>query len=373
MRKGTHVLHADKLLFTPGPLTTSKTVKHAMMKDYGSRDMGFIKIIQEIRSELLHIADLTKEEGYETVLIQGSGTFGVESVISSAIGESDILLVIINGVYGERILKMAKVHRIDVTAVTFAENEWPDVAEVEAELKKGSYTHIAMIHSETTTGIINPLEPFGHLAKKYGCTFIVDAMSSFGGVPIDFKKCNIDFLISSSNKCIEGVPGFSFVICRKDDILACAGQARTLSLDLYAQWYGLENDGQFRFTPPTHALVAFHEALIELKEEGGIKARAFRYRKNHDFIKIGMFDMGFRPYLPEARQGYIISTYLYPDSPNFDFKTFYEKLNAKGFVIYPGKLTKADCFRIGNIGHLFSGDMIELLMAVADVKKEMRF
>ncbi len=373
MKRGTEEMVGEKLLFTPGPLTTSLTVKQAMLKDYGSRDLHFVKIVQDIRNDLLKLADVSKEEGYETVLMQGSGTFGVESVISSAIGPDDKLLVVINGVYGERIAKMAAIHHIKSHTLMFEENEWPDTTAVRDELMKGGYTHLAMIHSETTTGIINPLEPIGHLAEEYHCTFIVDAMSSFGAVPIDLKKCKIDFLISSSNKCIEGVPGFSFVICKKDLLQKCEGQARTLSLDLYAQWKGLENDGQFRFTPPTHSLVAFHQALAELEKEGGIEARAARYRKNHEFLKLGMRDMSFKLYLPEEKQGYIISTYLYPASPRFNFKTFYEMLNDRGFIIYPGKLTKANCFRIGNIGHIFGGDIDELLMAVAEVKREMGF
>jgi len=362
-----------KLLFTPGPLTTSITVKQAMLKDYGSRDIHFIQMIKDIRNGLLDLAQVKKEEGYETVLMQGSGTFGIESVISSAIPADGKLLVIINGVYGERIAKMAGIHRINTTTLVFEENEWPDEAQVKEELDKGGYTHLAIIHSETTSGIINPVEPFGLLAKEHNCVFIVDAMSSFGAVPIDIKKCGIDFLVSSSNKCIEGVPGFAFVICKKESLQKCENQARTLSLDLFGQWKGLENDGQFRFTPPTHSLAAFHQALVELKQEGGVTARAERYFNNYQLLRNGMRGLGFKEYLPDGKQGYIISTYLYPESAAFDFKAFYEKLNDRDFIIYPGKLTRAACFRIGNIGQLFAEDINGLLGAVAEVKKEMGF
>jgi 2-aminoethylphosphonate-pyruvate transaminase len=362
----------NKLLFTPGPLTTSMSVKQAMLRDYGSRDSGFISIIQRIRAGLLELAGVRKGD-YEAVLIQGSGTFGIESVISSVIPSAGRLLILVNGVYGERIARMAGIHHIAAHTLVWAENEWPDPAQVEAELGRGGYTHVAMIHSETTSGIINPLEDVGRSAAKYNCTFIVDAMSSFGAVPIDFQKCHIDILISSSNKCIEGVPGFSFVICRKDILEKSEGQARTLSLDLYAQWRGLEKDGQFRFTPPTHALAAFDQALHELKAEGGVTGRAERYRANFGSLRKGMREMGFSEYLPDEKQGYIISTYLYPQHPSFDFRVFYEKLNDRGFVIYPGKLTKADCFRIGNIGHIFRADIDALLAAIAEVKREMGF
>lgn len=369
----TNAQTTDKLLFTPGPLTTSLTVKQAMLRDFGSRDNYFISVIHEIRDGLLQLAGVKKEEGYETVLMQGSGTFGVEAVISCSVPANGKLLIVINGAYGERIAKMAKVHKIDFNTLVFEENQWPDAALVEEELKKGGYTNLAIIHSETTSGIINPLEPFGALAKKYNCVFIVDAMSSFGAVDVDFKKSNIDFLVSSSNKCIEGVPGFSFIICRKSELEKCEGQSRTLSLDVFAQWKGLEGDGQFRFTPPTHALVAFHTALNELKQEGGVKARGERYKTNFELLRKGMREMGFKEYLPNDKQGYIISTYFYPQSPAFDFKKFYEKLNDKGFIIYPGKLTKAYCFRVGNIGHIFPKDIEGLLTAITDVKKEMGF
>jgi 2-aminoethylphosphonate-pyruvate transaminase len=365
-------LQRGKLLFTPGPLTTSLTVKQAMLKDYGSRDIHFIQIVKDIRNGLLELAGVKKEE-YETVIVQGSGTFGIESVISSVVPADGKLLVIINGVYGERIAKMAKIHRINTGTLVFEENTWPDEEQVRNELQKGGYTHVAIIHSETTSGIINPLEPFGKLAKEFNCTFIVDAMSSFGAVPVDFKKCEIDFLVSSSNKCIEGVPGFAFAICKKGLLLKCENQARTLALDLFAQWKGLENDGQFRFTPPTHSLAAFHQAMAELKEEGGVNARAKRYLNNFHLLREGMRKLGFKEYLSDDKQGYIISTYLYPESAAFDFKKFYEKLNDRNFIIYPGKLTKAACFRIGNIGQLFAEDITGLLQAVAEVKSEMVF
>ncbi|MCW3127949.1 MAG: 2-aminoethylphosphonate/pyruvate transaminase [Bacteroidetes bacterium] len=363
----------DKLLFTPGPLTTSMTVKEAMLHDLGSRDLSFIKAVREIRKELLALGHVSQDTGYETVIMQGSGTFGVESVISSVVPESGKLLVLINGAYGERIAKIASVHKIPYHTLVCDEDQTPDPQETEELLTDGSFTHMVIVHCETTSGIFNPIDAFGELAEKYGVTYIVDSMSAFGAVPVDIAACHIDFLVSSSNKCIEGVPGFSFVIAQRDSLIKCKDQADTLVLDLYAQWIGLENDGQFRFTPPTHALLAFRQALRELAEEGGVSARADRYRGNFNTLAEGMSVLGFKEYLSRDKQGYIINSYHYPEHAAFDFKAFYNKLNDRGFIIYPGKLTKANCFRVGNIGRLYTKDVQALLQAITEVKSEMGF
>ncbi len=361
----------DKLLFTPGPLSTSHTVKSAMMRDLGSRDAEFISTVQYIRQQLLSVAGVSKEEGYECVIVQGSGTFGIEAVVSSALPAHGHLLVIINGVYGERLAKMADIHKINTTRLVFDENELPNLETIRNTLESISdITHVAIIHCETTTGIINPIQAVGELCVSYGKTYIVDAMSSFGGYPIDFKACHIDFLISSSNKCIEGVPGFSFTIAKTSSLKSCEKQARTLTLDLYEQWKGLENDGQFRFTPPTHALLAFAQALEELNQEGGVKARADRYAENYKTLSEGMANLGFTEYLPSAYRGHIISCFHYPVHPAFVFKEFYHVLSEKGFVIYPGKLSKVDCFRIGNIGQIKGSDIVNLLSAIKDYLKQ---
>lgn len=362
----------DKLLFTPGPLTTSFTVKEAMLTDLGSRDYEFMDKVNFIRNELLLLARVSKQSGYESVIIQGSGTFGIESVISSVTGDNDNLLVIINGAYGERISKIAEVHKIKQTRLVFAENEWPDLSKIEEVLNSNpSITHVAIVHCETTTGIINPVEAIGLLCHYYEKTYIVDAMSSFGAVPVNLGECYIDFLISSSNKCIEGVPGFSFVIAKRAKLEAAEGKARSLVLDLYAQWKGLETDGQFRFTPPTHALLAFEQALKELEIEGGISGRAHRYIENYKLLVHGMRELGFTEYLSKERQGYIITSFLYPSHEKFSFKTFYRKLNDRGMVIYPGKLSHADCFRIGNIGKIYGDDIDLLLKHIRETLQEM--
>jgi 2-aminoethylphosphonate-pyruvate transaminase len=362
----------DKLLFTPGPLTTAKKVKEAGLLDLGSRDSVFISVVEQIRQRLLILAG-TEAPEYEAVIIQGSGTYGIESVISSAIPADGMLLNIINGAYGRRISEMARIYSIPLIELSFNENQLPDLSQIEATLDKyPQITHVAVIHGETTTGLLNPIAEIGAIAEHHKKVLIVDAMSTFGAYEINIRNLNISFLISSSNKCIEGIPGFSYVLAKRPELERCKGQARTLSLDLYKQWTGLNNNGQFRFTPPVQSLLSFNEALNELENEGGISARANRYAKNNCILIAGMEKLGFKPFLPEDIRGYIITSFLYPDHPAFTFELFYSKINEKGFVIYPGKLSQVDCFRIGNIGQLFETDIRMLVDAVEEVLYELK-
>lgn len=364
---------SDKLLFTPGPLTTSLTVKQAMLHDAGSRDPQFIALVRSIRERLLQFGGVRRDTGYEAILMQGSGTFGVEAVISSVLPRDGKLLVIINGAYGERTATMAARHNIATTLLRWDENQLPDLATIDQALESDlAITHVAVVHCETTAGILNPVARIGEIVKRHGREFIVDAMSSFGAIPLQLAEAGIDYLISSANKCIEGVPGFAFVLARREALLKTAGRARTLSLDLLAQWQGLEKDGQFRFTPPTHALLAFDQALKELEAEGGVSGRGQRYAENHRVLLEGMKALGFRPYLSPEVQSYIITTFHYPTDSGFVFAEFYQRLFDKGFVIYPGKLTKRDCFRIGNIGRIGKNEILGLLAGIRDVLKEMQ-
>ncbi|HMD88806.1 MAG TPA: 2-aminoethylphosphonate--pyruvate transaminase [Anaerolineaceae bacterium] len=360
----------DKALFTPGPLTTSQTVKQAMLHDMGSRDTEFINIVQDVRRRL--VALCASPDEYTTVLMPGSGTFGIEATLSSVIPPDGKLLVLINGAYGARIHKIAEVQRIQNTKLVYTENVQPDPVEMRRALDNDpAITHVAVVHSETTTGILNPIETYGKIAKDHGCIYIVDAMSSFGAYPIDLKECAVDYLISSANKCIEGVPGFSFILARKEALKSIRGYARTLSLDLLAQWEGLEGDGQFRFTPPTHVILAFHQAMLELEQEGGVLGRAERYKQNYEITLAAMQEMGFQPYVEESKRGYSITSFYYPKHPNFNFQKFYKSLSDKGHIIYPGKLTHADCFRIGHIGRLTAMDVRALMAAITETLKEM--
>lgn len=355
----------EKWLFTPGPLTTSKTVKQAQLDDYGSRDTLFINTVAQIRTQLQQLAGVTEQATHTAVLMQGSGTFAIESVISSVLGADEHLLILINGAYGRRIQKMAQVYNIPFDTLIYPENTIPDAAELDAYLTGHPEVKlVAVVHCETTTGILNPIEAIAAVVNTHKRQLFVDAMSSFGAVPLDVVEHNITYLVSSANKCIEGVPGFAFVIADVEALQQTDGYARTLSLDLFGQWQGLEKDGQFRFTPPVQSIMAFHQALIELQEEGGVDGRAKRYRANNQHLRDGMVKRGFRPYLDAQHQSYIITTFFYPAHPNFDFDRFYHVLSEQGFVIYPGKLTEADCFRLGNIGRLTVQHMDALLTAI---------
>jgi 2-aminoethylphosphonate-pyruvate transaminase len=362
----------DALLFTPGPLTTSLSVKQPMLHDAGSWHFTFNARVQWIRDELLRVAGVSRDTGWEVILLQGSGTFGVEAVFQTCVPPQGKVVVLANGAYGERIVQMLTHARIAHTVLRTPEDTPADSAALDACLAVDpAVTHVAVVHCETTTGILNPLEAVGRVVKRHGKVFVVDAMSSFGGMPLDFERCGVDFLISSANKCIEGVPGFSFVFARRATLLACEGWARSLSLDLLGQLKGFEKNGQFRYTPPTHSLLAFEQALRELAAEGGVAARSERYRQNHQTLLTGMKRLGFAPFLPPTVQSHIITAFRPPAGGAFAFDRFYCRLSDRGFIIYPGKLTQVDTFRMGNIGRLFPADLEQLVGAVEKVMREM--
>jgi len=362
----------DKTLFTPGPLTTSLNVKQAMLRDAGSWHAEFNAVVAAIREQLLSLAGVSRDAGYEAILMQGSGSFGVEAVITSTVPRDGKLLVVVNGAYGQRAVRMAEVAGIEAAVLPFPEDTPADPDGVRAALAAdGAITSVIAVHCETTTGLINPIAEIGRAVKDAGRVYIADVMSSFGAVPIDLPGFGIDFAVSSSNKCIEGVPGFSFVIARRDELLKTEGYARSHSLDLLDQWKGFEKNGQFRFTPPTHAILAFEQALRELEMEGGAEARARRYRANHAALVQGMRALGFREYLRPEHQSYIITSFHYPAHPAFRYEEFYQRLSDKGMIIYPGKLTDVETFRIGNIGRIFEQDIRYLLEAIREALQEM--
>ena len=361
----------DKTLFTPGPLTTSRTVKQALLRDLGSRDYEFISIVADVRQRLLELGGVA-DDGYEVIIMQGSGTFSLESVVSSTIPPGSKLLVIINGAYGRRIAQIAKIYDIEVVPLTYPENRVPNLGDIKAALAADEdISSVAVIHCETTTGLINPIKEIGLIVKRFGKDYLVDAMSSFGAIPVNAAECGIDYLVSSANKCIEGIPGFGIILAKRHTLIETEGYARTYSLDLLAQMLRLEKDGQFRFTPPTHSLLAYHQALLELEAEGGVEGRAARYRANHESLIAGMRAMGFEEYIKPEDQGYIITSFPYPDHPNFNFEEFYHRLNDQGYVIYPGKISEADCFRIGSIGRIFPADIRALLAAIRETLEDM--
>lgn len=357
------------LLLTPGPLSTSESVRQAMLQDWCTWDKDYNEgVVTVIREQLLKLAGLDGE--YTTVLLQGSGTYAVEATLSCAVRPQDKLLIVANGAYGKRMGDIARRHGLNHVLVSLKETAPVTPEAVRRALEEHpDITHLAMVHCETTTGILNPVEAVARAIRGRGLTFIVDAMSSFGGIPIDIRKLGIDFLVSSANKCIQGVPGFGFVIARRSSLARCEGASRSLSLDLYDQWVEMEKGrGKWRFTSPTHVVRAFFQAMKELEEEGGIEARHDRYRENHAELVEGMRRSGFRTLLPDELQSPIITSFLYPEE-DFDFQKFYEALKERGFVIYPGKISEAPTFRIGNIGDVFPDDFRRLAEAVADIRR----
>lgn len=360
------------LLLTPGPLTTSRTVREAMLKDFSTWDVDYNRIVTRVREGIVALA--TERDGYTCTLIQGSGTFAVEATLGSVVPPDGKVLIVNNGAYGKRMVEIADRLRIARVEIAHEETDPPDLARMRAALESDpAITHIAMAHCETTTGMLNPATEVGRLATDFGKRFILDAMSSFAGVPMTMEGVGADFLISSANKCVQGVPGFGFVIATRASMEAIRGWARSLSLDLYDQWQEMEaKGGKWRYTSPTHVVCAFDQALRELQEEGGVDARSRRYRDNHAHLIAGMTKLGFRPLLPAAWQSPIITSFHNPAHERYSFNEFYDRLKARRFVIYPGKVSNADCFRIGTIGHVFPDDIDLLIREIGAVLAEMR-
>jgi 2-aminoethylphosphonate-pyruvate transaminase len=360
----------DPLLLTPGPLTTGKRVKEVMVHDWGSRDAAFLKVNSEVLTRLPEIVNGAGD--YVTVPMQGSGTFAVEAMLTTFVPPGGTVLMLINGAYGHRAKKILDIARRGVVVHETPEDTPPDLAAVERILKETpAITHIFTVHCETTSGVLNPIADIGALARKYRKCYLIDSMSAFGALPLDAQAIQPDAVAASSNKCIEGVPGLGFVICRKVALENTAGNATTLVLDLHDQWKNFEKTGQYRFTPPIHVIVSFHQALMEFFEEGGQPGRGKRYAENCKVLIDGMRALGFEPLLSDNLQAPIIVTFRMPADPRFKFQEFYDRLKERGYVIYPGKLTVADSFRIGCIGRLYPDHMRGALAAIRDILDEL--
>jgi len=355
------------VLLTPGPLTTTRTVKEVMLRDWCTWDNDYNDIVQGIRGHLVRIAADRLQGAYTSVLMQGSGTFCVEATLGTAVPQDGKVLILANGAYGERMVQIVARLRIPHAVLRTEETIQPDPIQVDRALAEDpSITHVALVHCETTTGILNPLEGIASIVRERGRIFIVDAMSSFGGIPMDIGELGVDFLVSSSNKCIQGVPGFGFVIARRSALEACEGRARSLALDLHDQWRTMEKErGKWRYTSPTHVVRAFAQALTELDQEGGVAARHARYRANHQELVRGMRRLGFGCLVAEEVQSPIITSFLEPpEASGYRFSRFYADLKSRGFVIYPGKVSRAATFRIGTIGDVYPQTVRLLLQAV---------
>ena len=346
----------DPYLLTPGPLTTSTSVKRATLHDYGSRDEKLIRINQGICECLLELVQA--KQTHSCVPIQGSGTFAVEAMIGSLVPRQGKVLVLVNGAYGHRIAEICRYLARDFLVEEWPENEAVEALKVEQILKDDTeISHVTIVYCETTSGLLNPLEEVATVVAEQGRALLIDAMSAFGALPINARSLPFTALAASSNKCLQGIPGMGFCIVLREMLKTCEGNAHSLSLDLYRQATGFEQNGQWRFTPPVQCLLALEQALKELQEEGGVEARYQRYSENCRILKRAMQEMGFECYLQDDLQAPIIVTFKLPTVDGFDFGKLYHSLSDKGFIIYPGKITREQTFRIGCIGAISSTQM----------------
>ena len=360
----------DPVLLTPGPLTTSLATKSAMLRDWGSWDSRFNAVTARVRERLSAIVHA--EATHVCVPLQGSGTFSVEAAINTLVPRDGHVLVLVNGAYGKRMAKLTEMMGRRLSTFETAEDVPTTAADVARLLDADrSITHVGLIHCETSTGILNPLPEIAEVVAKRGRSLIVDAMSSFGAIPIDARTIAFDALVAASGKCVEGPPGMGFVFARRSVLEKCAGNCSSLSLDLHDQWTYMERTTQWRYTPPTHVLVALDAALAQFEAQGGQAARLARYTANCQTLIAGMAELGFRVFLDPKIQAPIIVTFHAPPDPKYSFKEFYERVRDKGFILYPGKLTTVETFRVGCIGAIGPDEMRHAVNAVRDTLREM--
>ena len=363
----------DPILLTPGPLTTTRRTKLAMLKDWGSWDADFNAVTAQLRSRLLDVVQ--GQDSHVVVPLQGSGTFSVEAAVATVVPPGDKgghVLVLDNGAYCKRAARLTQMMGRRASVLPFAEDEPVSATALADTLKAdASVTHVILIHCETGTGLLNPLAAVAEVCEQHGKGLIVDAMSSFGALPIDARIVRFDALVAASGKCLEGVPGMGFVLLRKAMLDGCAGNSQSLAMDLHDQYTHMEKTTQWRFTPPTHVLVALAEAVTQFIEEGGQPARLARYSDNCRTLIEGMAALGFRPFLRPELQAPIIVTFHAPADPRYDFTRFYAAAKARGFILYPGKLTQLETFRVGCIGAIGPNEMRQAVAAVADTLREM--
>jgi len=364
-------MSSEPVLLTPGPLTTSMATKESMLRDWGSWDADFNSITGRICARLLEIVHAAGT--HECIPMQGSGTFSVEAAIGTLVARSGHVLVPQNGAYCQRIARICRVLGRRVTTIDYAEDAAVRAEDIEQALTENpSITHVALVHCETSTGILNPLQAVADVVARHGKSLIVDAMSSYGALEIDAGKTAFDAVIAASGKCLEGPPGMGFVIVRRDALERAAGNSHSLALDLHDQWVYMKKTTQWRFTPPTHVVAAFDSAIEQFLAEGGSAARGARYAANCRILIEGMERLGLKSFLPAAIQAPIIVTFHAPITPHYEFKRFYNAVKARGYILYPGKLTTVETFRVGCMGQLGNRGIAGAVAAVAEVLAEMR-
>lgn len=365
-------MSTEPRLLTPGPLSTSLRTRQAMLRDWGSWDSDFNTITGRIRERLLDVVHGAAT--HECVPLQGSGTFSVEAALGTLVPRSGgHVLVPQNGAYCQRIARICRYLGHKVTTIDYAENAAVAAADIEHTLAQDpSISHVALVHCETSTGILNPLDEIAQIVARYERRLIVDAMSSFGALEIDARRTPFDAVVAASGKCLEGPPGMGFVIARRAALERCEGHSHSLAMDLYDQWVYMQKTTQWRYTPPTHVVAAFDCAITQYLEEGGRAARGARYAHNCRTLIEGMAALGLKSFLPAAIQAPIIVTFHAPDSPHYQFMSFYNAVKALGYILYPGKLTTLETFRVGCMGQLGERGIAGAVEAVGKVLTQMR-
>ena len=360
----------DPILLTPGPLTTSLATKTAMLRDWGSWDSKFNAVTARVRERLTTI--IGGASTHVCVPMQGSGTFSVEAAVNTLVPRDGHVLVLINGAYGKRMARLTEMMGRRLSTFETADDVPTTAADVARALDADStITHVGLIHCETSTGILNPLPEIADVVARHGRSLIVDAMSSFGAIAIDARQIPFDALIAASGKCVEGPPGMGFVFVNRSVLEKCAGRSTSLVLDLHDQWMYMEKTMQWRYTPPTHVVVALDAALEQYRAAGGQPARLARYTANCETLVGGMKELGFRPFLDPKIQAPIIVTFHAPADARYAFGAFYERVRDKGFILYPGKLTQLETFRVGCIGAIGPDEMRHAVNAVRDALREL--
>jgi 2-aminoethylphosphonate aminotransferase len=357
------------ILLNPGPATTTDTVKYSLVvPDICPREEEFSHIMDGIRKDLVKIVN--GNDTYTSILFAGSGTAVMDSVINSVVPGNKKIAIIVNGAYGERFVKIAQSYKIPCVPIEFDWGEELDLKKIEGILKKDkSIGCVALVHHETTTGILNPLNEVGELAKKFDCVYIVDAISSFAGIPIDIQDSHADFLLSTSNKCIQGIAGIAFIICKKSALESIKNyEKRSYYLDLYQQYSYTEETGQTPFTPPVQVMYALQQAIKEYFDEGG-EQRYIRYTENWRTLRSGLIDLGFTLLLPEESESHILLTVLEPKDPNYNFDQMHDYLYQRGFTVYPGKI-KEKSFRLATMGAIYRDDIKDFLKGLEYYLKE---
>jgi 2-aminoethylphosphonate-pyruvate transaminase len=360
----------DPILLTPGPLTTSMQTKSAMLSDWGSWDGSFNALTASVCRDLVAIVDAQSD--HVCVPLQGSGTFAVEAALGTLVPRKGKVLVPDNGSYCKRIVRILGYLGRESVVLPHGEQEPADPERIDAALTADpAITHVAQVHCETGTGILNPLPEIAMTVAKHGRSLIIDAMSSYGAIPVDARALRFDAMIAASGKCLEGVPGMGFVITRRTALERSAGNSCSLVMDLLDQWQYMQKTGQWRFTPPTHVVAALRAAIDQYQAQGGLPARLVRYTANCAALVSGMRALGFKTFLPDALQAPIIVTFHAPPDPAYDFGEFYALVRERGFILYPGKLTAVDTFRVGCIGAIGADTLSRAVSAVADTLREM--